>query len=115
MLTYKIILARFFAIIDRQRHSRYFKESEAKTCDRSDSEIFGRWQSDILPVANIQGVQGVQWTPENEEKKSVLGHSLAINVKNCLYLYRCLSQRIYFLTRSNDFYLSAQAWLQVVQ
>jgi len=48
-------------------------------------------------------------------KNSILGHLSAINGRNCLYLYRCLSQRICFLTRSNDYYLSAQAWLQVVQ
>jgi len=45
----------------------------------------------------------------------MVGHSLAINAKNCLYLYCFLMQRIYFLTRPNDFCLSAQAWLQVVQ
>jgi len=49
------------------------------------------------------------------KKKLFLGHSLAINDKNCLYLHRCLSQRIYFSTRPNDFYLYAQASLQVVR
>jgi len=36
-------------------------------------------------------------------------HSLAINDKNCLYLYCFLMQWIYFLTLPNDFYLPAQA------
>jgi len=45
----------------------------------------------------------------NKIKKSVLGYSLAVNGKNCRYLYCLLMQRIYFLTRPNDFYLSAQA------
>jgi len=42
-------------------------------------------------------------------KKSVCGHSSAINVKNCLHLCCFLRQRIHFLTRPNDFCLSAQA------
>ena len=48
-------------------------------------------------------------------KKLNLEHLLAINNNNFLYMYCSLMQRIYFLTRSNDFCLSAQAWLQVVQ
>jgi len=46
---------------------------------------------------------------EMKKKKSVVGHSLAINAKNCLYLYCFLMQRIYLLTRPSDFSLSAQA------
>ena len=42
-------------------------------------------------------------------KKLVLGHSLTINVKNCLYLYCFLMQQIFFVERPNDFCLSAQA------
>ena len=63
-------------------------------------------------------IQGVQWTPGNEEKifkNSDLEQPLAITAKNCLYLYCFLMQRIDFLTRPNDFFLSAQAWLQVLQ
>ena len=68
-------------------------------------------------MSDIQGSQGVRWTPRNEKKikKSVLGHSFAINAKNYLYLYYFLMQRMYFLTRPNDFCLSVEAWLQVVQ
>jgi len=40
---------------------------------------------------------------------SPIGHSLAINAKNCLYLYCFLMQWIYLLTRLNDFRLSTQA------
>jgi len=42
-------------------------------------------------------------------KKLNLEHLLAINNNNFLYMYCSLMQRIYFLTRSNDFCLSAQA------
>jgi len=42
-------------------------------------------------------------------KKLVYGYSLAINVKNCFYLYCFLKQRIHFLTQPNEFCLSAQA------
>jgi len=68
-------------------------------------------------VADIKGVQGVQWTPGNDEKftKSVLGHSLAINYRTCLYLYCFHRLWICFLTRPNALCLSAPAWLQVVQ
>jgi len=54
------------------------------------------------------------WNWRKKTRKSVLGHLLAINAKNCLYLYCFLMQRIYLFTRPNDFCLSAQAWLQVV-
>jgi len=46
---------------------------------------------------------------EMKKVKSLLGQSSVINAKHCLYLYCFLMQRIYLVTRPNDFCLSAQA------